>query len=270
MYGGKTTDDIYPVRAMYTFNPKRAEAAYAEERSKLDKAELASRLAEKAKQRMALAASLSDQPLETPQKDSSIQAETPSHNGTTSTGESNGIDTLFGDMLEDDSANTGQEDASPLLSSSGSVIIIRSMPLPKGYTGKTPRSLLDDAIRRLDKYAKATYRVLARGRAVRAVVTLRWEASGKVEQYGMEEEACDNQDQAFQYVATLALFAVSGDSGVHRMLPAVFRDLWDELSKRRIDADIASYEKRLQMFREIADARPAVNSSTDQLPVSDV
>ena len=239
------------IQLLYLFNAKKAEAEFAVERAKLDKLELAERLAGRAQEREKETLNSPD-----PQELSvDIQGSPPIDGKSQQLG-----DTYIGTLLEGPpEVATGEshleESSGPLLNEAGSVVQVREMRLPKTYTGKTPRTLLDDALRRRDKFAKVTYRILARGtRAVRAVATVRWE-TGKVEQYGMDDEACENQDQAFQYAATLALFALSADGSAHRLLPPVFRDLWDELDAKSRFAAAANYEKQFALLQDLAEAR---------------
>lgn len=158
-------------------------------------------------------------------------------------------------MLEDPQAEAaGATEDKHETNSKGEVIKIRDMSLPKSYTGKTPKSLLDDALRRLDKNAKATYRLISSTRAMRAVVNTRWEG-GRLQQFGMEDEACETQEQAYHYAATLALFAISSDGSLHRLLPGPYRDLWDELEDRKRMALAAAYEQEIATCREIAAVR---------------
>ena len=240
------------VSQMYLFNPKRAEAAYLEERSKLDKAELTERLAQKAKERKAAAAaSVPALRPESPEPDSRKIAKLEGNDGNV-----NEDDSLLGHLMSDDGETAiAVAPEEPLRNEAGNLIIVRPMPLPKGFTGKTPRSLLDEALRRTDKFAKATYRTIPGSRAIRAVVSIRWESTGHVDHYGMADEACENQDQAFQYVATLALFAISPDSGTHRLLPANFRILWDELEQRKKTANYAAYDQHLEILSSVIDKR---------------
>jgi ATP-dependent RNA helicase DHX29 len=84
----------------------------------------------------------------------------------------------------------------------------------------------------------------------------------------MEDVACHDETQAEQYIATIALFALTfpttlgfagsalsatGSQTFFRLLPAVYRDLWDELlTKRKRDDDAAnrSVWKKLRSLLE--------------------
>ncbi|KNZ63764.1 hypothetical protein VP01_1103g1 [Puccinia sorghi] len=140
---------------------------------------------------------------------------------------------------------------------------VRDMPLPKQFSGKTPQSILEEAVRRLDKFAQPQYLVVSGGsRAIRASVEIKW-SSRKViptpvrkiantcsklnpqslQTFTMEDEACRDETQAYNYVATLALFHLNsqGLSSMHRYLPATFRELWDELEEKHKKEDDQNY-----------------------------
>lgn len=246
---------VASVQGLYLFNAKKAEATFTVERAKLDKVELAERLAGKAKERQA-AAIPSAVPTVVPDGEQMTRPDSVSEAPPKPKTETTEEDTMFGDMLEDPEAAAQPETSSdaPLLNESGGIVKIREMVMPKNYTGKTPKSLLEDALRRIDKFAKATYRVISRTRAVRAVVTIRWD-SGRTEQYGMEDEACETQEQAFHYVSTLALFAVANEGSLHRLLPGTYRDLWDELEQRKRTSEATLYEKQMARYRALAELR---------------
>ncbi|OBZ78804.1 putative helicase C15C4.05 [Grifola frondosa] len=136
---------------------------------------------------------------------------------------------------------------------SGITIQIRDMALPKHWSGQTPKSLLSESVRKVDRYAAISYScVSGSSRAKRAAVEVRWEGSRKGE-WVMNDVACYDMSQAEQYVATVALhsltfpslegFALGGTMAAgsqtsFRLLPGIYRDLWDELEKkRRLDDD---------------------------------
>ncbi|KAI7942024.1 hypothetical protein MJO28_012051 [Puccinia striiformis f. sp. tritici] len=141
--------------------------------------------------------------------------------------------------------------------------IVRDMPLPKQFSGKTPQSLLDETLRRIDKFAQPQYLVTSRGsRSIRASVEIKWSnrkliptQAGKfsntsskinpqtVQTFTMEDEACRDETQAYNYVATLALFYLNSQNvtSTHRYLPVTFRELWDELEEKRKKEDDQKY-----------------------------
>ncbi|KAJ7706044.1 P-loop containing nucleoside triphosphate hydrolase protein [Mycena rosella] len=128
----------------------------------------------------------------------------------------------------------------------GIVVAIRDMTLPKHWSGRTPKTLLAETVSKADRYAAISYSFLSGGsRAKRAAVSIRWDGK-KMDEWSMEDVACHTEGQAEQYIATIALheltfpstdgFTVSAPSGgqtFFRLLPAVFRDLWDELETAR-------------------------------------
>lgn len=77
-------------------------------------------------------------------------------------------------------------------------------------------------------------------------MTIRW-GGDKVRDWEMKEFACHDMNQAEQYIATVALHALtfpasegfaSGTSAGNaqtffRLLPSTFRELWDELEAKR-------------------------------------
>lgn len=130
----------------------------------------------------------------------------------------------------------------------GTTIAIRDMALPKHWSGRTPKVLLKEAVAKVDRYAAVTYDIISgHSRAKRASVSIRWDGR-KMDEWSMEDIACHDEGQAEQYIATVALhvltfpptdgFATStsaapGSPTFFRLLPAVFRDLWDELEVLR-------------------------------------
>lgn len=138
------------------------------------------------------------------------------------------------------------------IGSQGTTINIRDMALPKHWSGRTPKILLKEVVAKADRYAAVTYSLLSGpSRAKRAGVSIRWEGK-KMDEWLMEEVACYDQGQAEQFIATVALHALtfpptggfaagnstsSGNQTFFRLLPAVFRDLWDELETTRKTRD---------------------------------
>ena len=139
-------------------------------------------------------------------------------------------------------------------------VSVRDMPLPKTWTSKPPRGLLEEVVRRIDKFSRVTFRTLSASRAVRAAVMIRFE-DGRLDEY-QATEACYDLKQAENYVATLALFHVApASTSVQRQLPPVFRDLWDDLAAERKEAEDATYREHLQRIKAIAEPRLAQSSA---------
>lgn len=136
----------------------------------------------------------------------------------------------------------------------GTTVNIRDMALPKHWSGRTPKILLSETVAKADRYAAITYSILSgASRAKRAAVSIRWEGR-KMGEWIMEDIACHDEGQAEQYIATVALHALTfpstdgfaagtsaapGSQTFFRLLPAVFRDLWDELEVARKTSDDA-------------------------------
>lgn len=152
---------------------------------------------------------------------------------------------LFGNLL----------DEMPLseVNDTGSTIPVRDMGLPKHFSGKSPKVNLEETVRKVDKYATVVFRVISASRAVRASVSIRWDG-GRTQGFEMQEVACWDQAQAFNYIATVALFEVSS-TAVNKQLPILFRDLWDELVLKRKEEDDENYRERLKLFKAIAEPR---------------
>jgi ATP-dependent RNA helicase DHX29 len=132
--------------------------------------------------------------------------------------------------------------------SEGTIVTYRNMALPKQWSGKIPKVLLAELVTRLDRYAVISYSMESgHGRAKRAAVSIRWDGK-TTDRWAMSDVACGDQMQAENYVATVALHALTyppleGFAGTStastsnitffRRLPAAFRDLWDELEVAR-------------------------------------
>jgi ATP-dependent RNA helicase DHX29 len=160
------------------------------------------------------------------------------------------------DIFDDDSGDSTTGGVFELLEAmpitetdaQGKTTTIRDMAMPKHWSGRTPKMLLVETVAKSDRYAAIEYRIISRGsRARRAGVSIRWEGK-KMDEWLMEGVACHDDGQAEQYIATVALHAltfpptdgfaagVSAFSGSHtffRLLPAIFRDLWNELEEMR-------------------------------------
>lgn len=160
---------------------------------------------------------------------------------------------MVSDLFDDDSdSSTGVleilDELPEAVVNDGVTIRVRDMALPKHWSGRTPKTLLSETVAKTDRYAAITYSILSgSSRAKRAVVHIRWERN-KSSEWKMEDVACHDETQAEAYIATLALHALTfpltegfqagssaalGSQTFFRLLPAVFRDLWDELETAR-------------------------------------
>jgi ATP-dependent RNA helicase DHX29 len=147
----------------------------------------------------------------------------------------------------------------------GRVIPIRDLGAPKQWSGRTPKMLLAETVHKVDRHAVVSYaNTSGHSRAKRATVSVRGDG-GQSGTWAMDDVACQSEEQvrscphhqvtgltslqAEQYISMIALhaltyppsdgFALGGTSAAgggqtfFRLLPAVFRDLWDELEEKR-------------------------------------
>ncbi len=156
------------------------------------------------------------------------------------------------DFFDDDS-ETGlfdllQEMPTSETTAEGVTYTIRDMSLPKHWSGRIPMTSLAEVVSKADRYAVISYSIVSgASRAARAAVTIRWNG-GSLRTWSMDTVACYDPIQAKHYVATMALHSViypgvegfaTGSPGVFgaqtqfRLLPPVFRNLWDELEAER-------------------------------------
>jgi ATP-dependent RNA helicase DHX29 len=156
----------------------------------------------------------------------------------------------------------------------GTLVYVRDMSLPKHWSGRTPKVLLSETVAKLDRYAIISYQTISgSSRAKRASVIIRWEGQ-KLDQWSMEEVACHDVTQAEQYIATIALFALTfpttlgfagssltiGSQTFFRLLPAVYRDLWDELATKRKRDDDATNRAVWSKLRSLVEPKLDVNN----------
>ncbi|SCV70876.1 BQ2448_3638 [Microbotryum intermedium] len=262
------TKSIQEIEGDYTFRKVDAELIYREERTKLGAAVLADRLN---------GTSLATPP----QTSSGIIEEASSEVSGTSTSSLGGVEAdksvvtvrttpaqapsieegeeggMFGNLLDEMPTEETSEET-------GQTIYVRDMGLPKHFSGKTPKTNLEETVRKIDKYATVVFRVISRStRACRASVTVAWgDGSGRKQLWKMDDVACHDRKQAFDYIATVALFDVSS-TNVHKQLPAIFRDLWDELAEKKKEEDEAKYRDRLKVWKSLAEPRMAEPPSRD-------
>ncbi|GAA5984920.1 hypothetical protein JCM11641_003627 [Rhodosporidiobolus odoratus] len=288
---------IREVEGEYTFRKSDAEKLYREERTKLDAAQLAARLngtkldsvvpgfpsptsnsttTSPATNGNGLAPAAEITPStssapSTPGLASNGASSSPSSPGTAKAHDDN-ADGFFGNLLDEPMSTTT---ASEEVTDSGTTIPIRDVALPKHFSGKTPKASLEETVRKIDKYGTVVFSVVSRSRAVRATVTVRWSGSlnvngipseapaastGRTQTFLMTDVACSSQSEAYNYIATVALFNVvmsreGAGIQVHKALPTVFREFWDELLKGRREEEEGVYRGRLRGWRGIAEAR---------------
>ena len=164
------------------------------------------------------------------------------------------------DIFGDDDESAGgvfellEEMPETVTTEAGVTVQVCDMALPKNWSGRTPKLLLAEIVRKTDKYAVVSFSLISGpSRVKRAAVDIRWDG-GKTQTWSMDDVACHDQTQAEQYVATVALhaltftnpdgFAIGGTAAAgaqtsFRLLPPVFRDLWDKLEQqRRVSDDV--------------------------------
>ena len=182
-------------------------------------------------------------------------------------------ETMFSTMLD--------EMPTTEVSSNGTTITVRNLPVPKHASfAKSPKTLLSETARKIDKYAVVSYEVISGGsKAVRIKCDVRWNG-GRTSEWRMDGVGCWGRDQAEWFVSTVALhalayplpdedemgFAAGGGaqsgavgasvSGVGNFSPP-YRDLWSELEVERKRREAAQNRKVWRCLMEIADARGA-------------
>lgn len=163
------------------------------------------------------------------------------------------------DIFDDDSDESSrglfeilQEIPATESTPSGSIVRLRSMQVPKHWSGRTPKVLLQEAIVKKDKYAVMNYACISGpSRVIRANVTICWDG-GRTQTWSMDDVGCPDLKQAEQYISTIVLhaltfptlegFALGGTPAAtthssFRLLPPTFRSLWDELEAKRRESD---------------------------------
>lgn len=157
----------------------------------------------------------------------------------------------------------------------GTTLALRNMSLPKRWSGPMPKTLLRDFVAKSDRYAAISYTIISHhSRAKRASVDISWQ-SRRRDEWLMDDVACPEDSQAEQFIAAIALhsltypltegFATSAPSSSSastsfRLLPAVYRELWDELEKSRKLRDDFINRKIWAKLRTIIEEKMGTNS----------
>jgi ATP-dependent RNA helicase DHX29 len=149
--------------------------------------------------------------------------------------------------------------------SEGTTIRVKDMSFPKQSAGKLPKAILVEYVSKIDRYAAVTFNLLSgASRVKRAGVRVLWEGR-KVDEWKMDDIACHDESQAEQYIATVALHALSfpttegfaagsmsspvGNT-FFRLFPPALRNLWDELeADRKVREDRINREVWAKMRR---------------------
>lgn len=178
---------------------------------------------------------------------------------------------IFGTMLDE------MPTSEIVAGANGNTLIrIRDMSLPKQWGGRTPKLLLGEVVHKIDRYAAVSYSPMGGGtsRAIRSAVSVRWGTAGKQkglpQDWMMEEDGCHDQGQSEQFIATVALHDLSfvptpgfanptntgsGAQTHFRVLPPVYRDLWDELEAKRKDLEDTTNRSIWRRLKEIVEPR---------------
>ncbi|KAG6911865.1 hypothetical protein DXG01_000112 [Tephrocybe rancida] len=186
--------------------------------------------------------------------------------------------TVVADIFDDDSEDSASGGVFEILDNipatavdvHGKTIQVRDMSLPKHWSGRTPKTLLQETVAKADRYAAISYSIISgASRIKRAAISIRWEGR-KMGEWSMDDVACHDEAQAEQYIATTALHALtfpptdgfasttsatSGSSTFFRLLPAVFRDLWDELEVARKTRDDSINRSQWAKLRSIIEPK---------------
>ena len=180
--------------------------------------------------------------------------------------------TMFSTMLD--------EIPTTELSNIGTTITVRNLPVPKHASfAKSPKTLLSETARKIDKYAVVSYELISGSRmAVRVKCDVRWNG-GRTSEWMMDEVGCWDRDQAEWFVSAVALhalayplpneddlgFAAGAQGGVAGIsvsgvgnFPVPYRDLWSELEEERKKKEAARNRKVWRCLMEVAEARGVV------------
>ncbi|EIN14170.1 P-loop containing nucleoside triphosphate hydrolase protein [Punctularia strigosozonata HHB-11173 SS5] len=266
------------MRNRYFFDERDAEVLYQQERRRLDSVALEARLrsSEEATQPSPLqihsipSATLNDEP-----KASPVKHRPPHLLSTPATTKENVVDVFDEQCDEAGGLLEILEEPKPEVTNEGITVRVRDMALPKHFSGRTPKVLLAETVKKLDRYAAVTYSCISGySRAVRASVSIRGDIV-KGGDWNMQDVACHDQGQAEQYVATIALhalsfpvsegFAVGNTASANtqtsfRVLPPIYRDLWDELEVERKARNDATNRSIWAKLRDIV--APKLEKST--------
>lgn len=200
------------VKDDYVFREKEAEAAFQVKRREADQAALLTRLRGEPGTKSEKAAN------SVPKATSSANKEPPSNpNGNAFNNDGSDSDSPCGffELLEP-MPTTETTDT-------GVVMTVRDMALPKHFTGRTSKTLFSEFVLKTDRYAVITYRGISGGsRAKRASLSVGW-TGGRTNKWSMDDIACHDLAQAEQYIATVALHALTypAEEGFHNSVGGV-------------------------------------------------
>jgi ATP-dependent RNA helicase DHX29 len=247
------------VKSHYLFDERDAKAQYLSERQKAEASALQARL--RGSPGIANTSSSTPTPPEPkglPRQPQAKEVREDPDDIFESTGEDGGLFEILDAMPSTEVSETGV------------TVTVRDMPVPRGKFERTSKAFLQAAIDKLDSFAVTTYRCISgANRAKRASLGVRW-SSGKVSEWEMEDVACHDMTQAEQYIATVALHALTfptfeGFSSANpargnaqtffRLLTPAFRDFWDELEEKRKTSGDATNRAVWSKLKKIVEAR---------------
>jgi ATP-dependent RNA helicase DHX29 len=247
------------VKSHYLFDERDAEAHYLSERQKAEAAALQARLrGSPGTASIPSSTPTTPEPKGLPRQPQAKEAREDPDDIFDSTGEDGALFEILDAMPPTDVTETGV------------TVTVQDMPLPKGKFERTSKAFLQSAIDKLDSFAVTTYRCISGdSRAKRACLSVRW-SSGKVSEWVMEDVACHDMTQAEQYIATVALHALTfptfeGFSPANlargntqtffRLLAPAFRDFWDELEAKRKTSSDTTNRAVWSKLKKIVEAR---------------
>jgi ATP-dependent RNA helicase DHX29 len=165
----------------------------------------------------------------------------------------------------------------------GVTMSFRTMALPKHWSGPMPKILLRDFVVKQDRYSAISYSMLStHSRARRASVVISWQNKRR-DEWSMDDVACPDDSQAENYVATVALHSLtypttkgfasptpasSSSSTSFRLLPASYRELWDELEASRRKNEDRINRDTWAKLRTIAEDRATTKKVSSSHPNS--
>lgn len=246
------------VKSHYLFDERDAETHYLSERQKAEAAALQARLrSSPGSASIQSCAPTPPEPKGLPREPKEVREDP---------------EDLFDSTGDEDGGLLEILDAMPptMVTETGVTVTVRDMPLPRGKFERTSKAFLQGAIDKLDGFAVVTYRCISgSSRAKRAFLSVRW-SSGKVSEWAMTDVACHDMTQAEQYIATVALHALTFPASegfapansargaaqtFFRLLAPAFRDLWDELEATRKSSDEATNRAVWSKLKKIVEAR---------------
>lgn len=205
------------IEADYLFRKVDSEKIFREERIKLDASQLATRLSTTEVE--------PPSPFSSYKRSASNSVSSPSTQTSGDSGENTALTSdsssveelgeMFGSLLE-----MPEEETNDL----GTIIAVRDMALPQKFTGKTPRANLEETVRKLDPFATVVFKIISSSRAFRASLLICWHGNGgRSEYFDMQDVACYDSIQAFNFIATIGLFSV-GTSAASKLVSSFYND----------------------------------------------